>query len=160
MKLKKLILNYFPVIFGLALVLHNTIPTPSLAQSEAKFQLVESIPLETSLASDKTARTLEIWLEMFGSAQDLRRGELTNRNYLLGGDIAIAIPVKHNRLCIMRKLYTNTSIFMDSCQKIAGMTGNFVVIPEVCCRESNSVHKFGILSPHILYSTQLLKRQI
>ncbi|NOQ97263.1 MAG: hypothetical protein GQ561_03785, partial [Calditrichae bacterium] len=69
MKLKKLILNYFPVIFGLALVLHNTIPTPSLAQSEAKFQLVESIPLETSLGSDKTARTLEIWLEMFGSAR-------------------------------------------------------------------------------------------
>ena len=49
----------------------------------------------------------------------------------------------------MDKLYTNISTFMDSRQKIAGMTGKFGVIPEFFYRESSFVPKYHVIKSHI-----------
>ena len=70
MKLKKLILKNYGVIFIIFQILLCSTPNFILSQSTANFQLVESVPLETSLGSEKTARTLEVWLHMIDSAQN------------------------------------------------------------------------------------------
>ena len=55
------------------------------------------------------------------------------------------------------KVYTNISTFMDSRQKIAGMTGDFGVIPEVFCRESIFTPKDHIHNSHRSYFAQPVK---
>jgi len=39
------------------------------SKKRANFEIVESIPLETSLGSTRTAKTLETWLDMLGKAE-------------------------------------------------------------------------------------------
>ena len=55
---------------------------------------------------------------------------------------------------LMGKMYTNISTFLDSRQKIAGMTGDFGVIPEVFCRESIFIPKDHIYNYYISYIAQ------
>ncbi|MEJ2050731.1 MAG: phospholipase D-like domain-containing protein [Calditrichota bacterium] len=57
-----------PFLFTLLILLQ--LPFQSLlSQPASKFQLVESVPVETSLGSSKTLRTADVWLDMINSAK-------------------------------------------------------------------------------------------
>jgi phosphatidylserine/phosphatidylglycerophosphate/cardiolipin synthase-like enzyme len=84
MKLKKEIFRSFTIILFISLLIIYSFPESLLSQTEVDFQLVESVPLETSLGSDKTARTLEIWLHMIDSAQNSIDMEIFYLSYQAG----------------------------------------------------------------------------
>ncbi len=67
--MKKSLLSsiYRPVIIIFILFCFSL--QPVFPQSQSQFQLVESVPVETSLGSSHTIRTSEAWLEMIHSAQ-------------------------------------------------------------------------------------------
>jgi phosphatidylserine/phosphatidylglycerophosphate/cardiolipin synthase-like enzyme len=66
----KSLLTKSTTTFLLTLLILIYLPFQSLhSQSASKFQLVESIPVETSLGSSKTLRTADVWLDMINSAK-------------------------------------------------------------------------------------------
>ncbi|RMG68904.1 MAG: hypothetical protein D6715_01045, partial [Calditrichaeota bacterium] len=54
---------------GLQIALVWLLAWASGAGAQTRFQLVESVPVETSLGIEETARTLPVWLEMIRSAR-------------------------------------------------------------------------------------------